>query len=278
MEKKILIDGFETHFLITESGEVINSLTGKILKGTIRDGYRYYDLRYNNKKKSKSGHRLVAEAFIPNPNNYSYVHHKDNNKLNNQVENLAWVSPSENNLKENKKEKICNKGYQIQPDCTEKWVPFEESNYLISSFGRVKNKKTGLILKGRVKYSGYVEYCLTLDNKKISILAHRLVYKAFNPQEELLTINHKDGNKENNCLNNLENITQLENNMKSIYETQSKKLKTVGCYDKNGQLVKTYISCAEAARDIGCAPQSINSAVHNNYFSSNFYWKYIEKN
>lgn len=89
MEKKILIDGFETHFLITESGEVINSLTGKILKGTIRDGYRYYDLRYNNKKKSKSGHRLVAEAFIPNPNNYSYVHHKDNNKLNNQVENLA---------------------------------------------------------------------------------------------------------------------------------------------------------------------------------------------
>jgi hypothetical protein len=37
-------------------------------------------------------HRLVAEYFIPNPNNYEYVHHKDENRLNNDVSNLEWVS------------------------------------------------------------------------------------------------------------------------------------------------------------------------------------------
>lgn len=50
------------------------------------------------KSKKEMIHRLVAKAFIPNPNNFPIVHHKDENKLNNDVSNLEWVTHSQNSL------------------------------------------------------------------------------------------------------------------------------------------------------------------------------------
>ena len=88
MFKQIIINGEETPFIVNEEGVVKNTQTNNVLKGTIRDGYRYYDLRFNHKKVSKSGHRLVAETFLPNPDGYKCVHHIDGNRLNNHVDNL----------------------------------------------------------------------------------------------------------------------------------------------------------------------------------------------
>lgn len=55
-------------------------------------GYEIAHLHYNGKKRNTTIHRLVAETFIVNPNNYPEVNHKDENKLNNSVDNLEWCT------------------------------------------------------------------------------------------------------------------------------------------------------------------------------------------
>ena len=68
-----------------------------ITMGTkLASDYYSCNISINGKFTSKQLHRLVAEAFIPNPNNYKVVNHKDGNKSNNCVENLEWVTHSEN--------------------------------------------------------------------------------------------------------------------------------------------------------------------------------------
>lgn len=53
-------------------------------------------LNKNGKSKDFKVHRLVAKAFIPNPNNYKVINHKDGNPLNNKVENLEWCTQKMN--------------------------------------------------------------------------------------------------------------------------------------------------------------------------------------
>ena len=66
---------------------------GRILKLQY-NGYGYIQAKLckNGKSKKKSAHRLVAEAFIPNPKGFLEVNHKDENKSNNRVENLEWCT------------------------------------------------------------------------------------------------------------------------------------------------------------------------------------------
>lgn len=61
-------------------------------------GYWGTTLKVDGKRVDVTIHRLVAESFIPNPFDKSQVNHKDGNKNNNSVENLEWVTPSENQI------------------------------------------------------------------------------------------------------------------------------------------------------------------------------------
>lgn len=84
-------------YSITEDGHVINIETNKVLKPLLNKvGYLQLGLYISGKQTRKYLHRLIAEAFIPNPENKPEVNHIDGNKQNNSISNLEWVTPSEN--------------------------------------------------------------------------------------------------------------------------------------------------------------------------------------
>lgn len=91
------IPGFEGRYAVTEDGRVwsypksTNNTKGQFLKGYTD---RYTMVRMN--RRHFLLHRVVAETFIPNPDNLPCVNHKDGSKDNNKVENLEWVSFKEN--------------------------------------------------------------------------------------------------------------------------------------------------------------------------------------
>ena len=86
------------NYLVSDKGEIYSLYTNKYLSPRITElGYLVVILTHNGIKKSKRVHRLVAEAFIPNPNNLPEINHKDENKLNNSVDNLEWCNRTYNN-------------------------------------------------------------------------------------------------------------------------------------------------------------------------------------
>lgn len=95
------IRGYEGFYEVSSLGNVRSlkraTTNGKVLKqGRRPNEYLKVTLCKNNNHKTRAVHRLVAEAFIPNPNNLPEVNHKDGNKRNNSVENLEWVTREEN--------------------------------------------------------------------------------------------------------------------------------------------------------------------------------------
>lgn len=254
----------------------MNEKTGKYYKGTIRNGYKWFDLRWNDKKFSRSQHRLIAEAFIENPDNFECVHHIDNNRLNNCINNLKWVSYSENNLKSNKSLSLKDHNDYLDYDLTqEEWRTFKNTIYMVSNLGRVKNCKTDKILKGKITDSGYREYCLTFNNKKKSLLGHKLVWEVWIGTKQNI-INHINGNKLDNRIINLENVSNQENVLKAIYVTKTFKFKKTANYDKEGNLIEIFENNTAAAKAMGVKPQSIQNAIKKGYCSCGYYWKNIE--
>lgn len=87
-------------YTITKQGQVYSYKNGykKEMKGSIDSkGYPYVDLsQKNGKRKCPKIHRLVALAFIPNPNNLPQINHIDGKKDNNSISNLEWVTQSQN--------------------------------------------------------------------------------------------------------------------------------------------------------------------------------------
>lgn len=97
--RQIVVDNISTWYYVTEDGKCYNSKTNKYLSGqeNCKSHYLTYMITMpNGTKKRVYAHRIVAQAFIPNPKNKREVNHIDGNKLNNNVDNLEWVTSQEN--------------------------------------------------------------------------------------------------------------------------------------------------------------------------------------
>lgn len=88
------IPNYEKKYAIDEKGNVWSYKHKKFLKPVENNGYYGVSLvDSNNKIKNWKIHRLVAITYLPNENNLPYINHKDENKLNNSVDNLEWCTP-----------------------------------------------------------------------------------------------------------------------------------------------------------------------------------------
>lgn len=85
------IPNYEGLYAITEDGNVWSYRNNRFIKSFLRkNGYMQVLLVKDGTKKSWKVHRLVALTYLPNPNNYPEVNHKDENRINNCVDNLEW--------------------------------------------------------------------------------------------------------------------------------------------------------------------------------------------
>lgn len=124
-------------------------LSGAIMtQHLIGHGYYHIVLSNNGKIKGYLVHRLVAQAFIPNPNNLAQINHKDENKLNNHVDNLEWCDHKYNNnygtKKERQSEILTNNSKLLKP------VKMLKDGKLITEFISIKEavQATGVKRQG----------------------------------------------------------------------------------------------------------------------------------
>jgi len=219
VEKRIYIDGNETNFWIEDTGRLRNERTKRWLKGGINKGYHFYSIFFRGKQYIFYTHRLVAQYFIPNPDNLPIVHHIDGNKTNNIYTNLQWVSTEEHaktiaEQKNNREKPEAKPLKRINLDDFGEIAQFRNSPYYATADGRIINisKKIEIRLEHSGNYLRFVGY---YNLNKKHFLVHRAVWEAFNgPIPEGYDIDHIDGNPHNNSIDNLQAITHSENNKK----------------------------------------------------------------
>lgn len=133
-----LIAGFGGTYSVSNYGEVRNNRTGKLMKPRKNEkGYLRIGLTTNGKQKCMRVHRLVAQAFIPNPENKHEVNHIDFNKENNCVNNLEWVTCKENSDHSFGNRKRSNeKKYKKVSNTGEKHISYQNGYYVVRMFGK----------------------------------------------------------------------------------------------------------------------------------------------
>ena len=110
-----------------------------------------------------------------------------------------------------------------------------EGKYQVSTYGNVRNKVTGYVMKKRHTFDGYVKVTLTVNYKAKDYRVHRLVAETFIPNtHNKETVNHIDGNKDNNCVDNLEWSSRHEQ-LEHAYKLGLKK-SIRGCDNINAKL------------------------------------------
>lgn len=213
------IEGFEDYY-INNKGDIWSKLSNKNIKSYVNEsGYLIATLykQYTNKNTKKRVHILVAESFAnnPNPELYNIVNHKDGNRANPLYTNLEWINKSGNALHshknpENYKEIKLVKVIKIEIDY-EYWEEIlpDFPGYFISNFGNIKNKNGKQLSKNNSSIKHDHLSCTIIDKNKKDCrkTIHSLVIQyhlKIKYDTSNMIIDHKDNNKQNNYIGNLE--------------------------------------------------------------------------
>lgn len=108
------VEGYEGYYLVSNYGRIksfYRNKKGRVIKPSVMNGgtgYEQVGLYKNGIQKKVLLHRLIAEAFIANPDNFPFVNHIDENKINNSAENLEWCTSLYNNNHGTRNKRISN--------------------------------------------------------------------------------------------------------------------------------------------------------------------------
>lgn len=282
------ISTFNNYEVSTE-GRIRNKKTKCLLKPSKGcSGYAVSSI----KKKNIKFHRIVAGTFLPNYKNKPTVEHKDDNKMNNKIYNLKWATYKEQQqFVINKKTRSSQTGSKIGTSCldnldNELWKTITKfPDYEISSNGRIKYP----IRKGKKPYLKRITYggksgdgynTFSLRNNKIlyNTVIHRLVAKEFlsNPNNYKI-VNHKDGNKQNNKLSNLEWCSRSYNTKHAYDNNLISGKRCILQLDENNNIIKEWETIKLAYTTLKLSRTGINSVLSgNNRTSGGFFWCYKE--
>lgn len=156
-----------------------------------------------------------------------------------------------------------------------------ENLYQISNTGKVHSVRNDIDIKPFINNNGYYEIVIKKDKKQKHFRVHRLVAQAFiSNLNNLPQVNHIDGNKLNNNVNNLEYCTQSENMRhaakNNLLHNKGKKTK-INQYDLNGNFIKTWNSMKEIENEYNVSHTTIRFCCKGkNKTSKGYIWRYYE--
>ncbi len=188
MEEFKAIENYD--YSISNHGNVKNNKSGRILKAmSNKKGYYLIDLSKNGKSNKILVHRLVANAFIPNPENKPQVDHIDNNKTNNNVNNLRWCTNDENQFNKciSKANKTGVKGITNENDNWRSQITHNKKKYHLGYFENIEDAAKARQIKAKElfgEFTNKVELEININNIKPNTII-KLNININNEQKEL---------------------------------------------------------------------------------------------
>ena len=255
------------NYSVSNDGNIKNNTTQRILKYYIRNGYKSVTLSKNNIKKTFNIHTIVAEEFLEKPKSKKYVvNHINEDKLDNHINNLEYITYKDNTSYSSSSQRTKNINIF---DITEFIDIPNYSKYKVSRNGEIYSKNIKRLSRITILPNNYRKIKLKNDNNTyIDLYVHVIVaitYLNYIPSTNQYVINHIDGNKGNNNLNNLEIVTQKENMKHSVMINNHKIFRRPVYYiNDNGQIIN-YKSAKEASNNTGIDNSSILKSCKSNY-------------
>ena len=157
------VDGYE-NYAVSSFGRIKNTYTGKILKGSVNSqGYLRVNLYEDANRKTHQVHRLVANAFIDNPDDKLCVDHKNNDKTNNHISNLRFATSKENSRNSKLSIKNTSKVKGVHFDKRrKKWrarIKIDGISVHIGMFDNLEDAKTARVNRANEAFGIYTNAC-----------------------------------------------------------------------------------------------------------------------